>query len=85
MRVRLAGRYWRWMYATLRGKADGWTIYAKRTVLIHDRLRPQRRLEVEIHECLHCLYPDLSEESVTASAADLRRLLWRLGYRKAEG
>jgi hypothetical protein len=54
-------------------------------VLIHDRLPPQRRLEVELHEALHCLYPDLSEESVTNGARDLRRLLYStLRYRRKE-
>jgi len=84
MRVTMAGVAWKWCYTRLRGTVDGWTIYPRRTVVIHDRLSPQRRLEVELHEALHCLYPDLAEESVTTGAADLRRLLWRLGYRRKE-
>ena len=83
-RVRLAGRVWRWVYTRLRGSADGWQHDTNNRVLIHDRLAPQRRLEVELHEALHCLYPDLSEESVTDGARDLRRLLWMLGYRREE-
>lgn len=81
-RVKLAGRIWRWAYTRLRGRADGWAD-DKGVVLIHDKLAPQRRLEVELHEALHCLYPDLSEESVTNGARDLRRLLYStLGYRR---
>lgn len=83
LRVTLAGRVWKWTYTRLRGSADGWA-NDNGTVLIHDRLTPRRRLEVELHEALHCLYPDLSEETVTSGAADLRRLLWRLGYRRKE-
>jgi len=84
LRVTLAGRIWLWTYTRLRGSADGWQHEADGTVLIHDRLSPQRRLEVELHEALHCLYPDLSEESVTDGARDLRRLLWNLSYRRSE-
>jgi hypothetical protein len=82
-KVTLAGNIWLWAYTRLRGSADGWQ-HADGKVLIHDKLSPQRRLEVEIHEALHCLYPDLSEESVTDGARDLRRLLWMLGYRRAD-
>jgi hypothetical protein len=83
-RVKLAGRMWTWCYTRLRGTADGWQHDSKDTVLIHDKLPPQRRMEVDLHEALHCLYPDLSEESVTDGARDLRRLLWLLGYRRAD-
>lgn len=83
-RVKLAGRIWRWCYTRLRGSADGWA-NDNGTVLIHSRLNPQRMLEVELHEALHCLYPDLSEESVTNGARDLRRLLYStLKYRRKE-
>lgn len=83
-RVKLAGRIWKWCYTRLRGSADGWQD-DKGVVLIHDKLPPQRLLEVTIHEALHCLYPDLSEESVTLGARDLRRLLYTtLGYRRKE-
>ncbi len=83
-RVTLAGRVWTWCYTRLRGSADGWA-NDNGTVLIHDKLPPQRLLEVELHEALHCLYPDLSEEAVTNGACDLRRLLYgTLGYRRKE-
>lgn len=83
-RVTLAGRVWRWCYTRLRGSADGWQ-NDNGTVLIHDKLTPQRRLEVELHEALHCIYPDLSEDAVCYGARDLRRLLYvTLHYRRME-
>jgi len=84
-RFTIGGEPWTWRYSRLRGNADGWT-YGRPThrVIIDKRLRGQRRLEVEVHELLHALFPDLSEESVTAGAADMRRVLWHLGYRLTE-
>ena len=83
------GRRVLWRYARLRGRAAGWSITPDerrpdltRKVLIDDRLRGRMRLETEIHEGLHQLFPDLCEETVTASARDMARILWALGYRR---
>ena len=77
-----------WRYARLRGRAAGWSITPderrpdlERKVLIDSRLRGRTRLETEVHECLHQLFPDLAEETVTAAGRDMARLLWNLGYR----
>lgn len=81
----IAGQEWTWRYSRLKGNAEGWCFSApEHRIVIEDRLRGQRRLEVEIHEALHALYPSLSEEAVTQGAADLRRVLWKLGYRLKE-
>lgn len=81
----IAGQEWTWRYSRLNGNADGWCYSAPdHRILVDTRLRGQRRLEVEIHEVLHALYPQLSEEAVTNGAIDLRRILWKLGYRLQE-
>jgi hypothetical protein len=49
--------------------------------LIDQRLRGRARLETEIHEGLHQLFPDLAEETVSGAGRDLARILWSLGYR----
>ena len=41
----------------------------------------EERLEVLIHEMLHAAYWDLDESAIEGAAADVARVLWRLGYR----
>ena len=82
---RIAGEPWTWRYSRLKGNAEGWCFSApEHRIVIEERLRGQRRLEVEIHEALHALFPQVSEEVVTGAAVDLRRILWTLGYRLRE-
>lgn len=77
------GQRWLWRYSPLKGSADGWTEFAKRKVLINSRLKSRARLETECHEALHAILGPgiVSEDCVTATAADLARILWTLGYR----
>jgi hypothetical protein len=78
-----------WRYDRLRGMAAGWSITPdekrpdlQRKVLIDDRLRGRARLETELHEGLHQLFPDLAEETVSGAGRDLARIMWALGYRR---
>lgn len=78
-----------WRYARLRGRAAGWSItpderspHLQRKVLIDARLRGRARLETEIHEAIHQLFPDLAEETVSGAGRDMARILWSLGYRR---
>jgi hypothetical protein len=85
----IAGLKWLWRYTRLRGGANGWTylpdhkspLKSIRKILIDERLTGRLRLEVEIHEAMHALFPQTSEESVTDAAKDVARILWALGYR----
>jgi len=78
----IGGEAWTWRYSRLKGNAEGWCFSPpEHRIVIEERLRGQRRLEVEIHEALHALFPQLDERVVTSSAVDLRRILWTLGYR----
>jgi hypothetical protein len=87
------GVRWLWRYARLRGAADGWayvktpkTPNVSERVIIDERLKGRRRLEVEIHEFLHAANPTMDEEHVDQQGKDLSRILWSLGYRlKEEG
>jgi hypothetical protein len=38
-----------------------------------------------VHEAMHGIWPDKSEEEVARASRDLSRLLWRLGYRRPPG
>lgn len=53
-------------------------------MLIDSRLKGRARLETEVHEAIHCAFPQMSEESVTMAGADIARILWSLGYRIKE-
>lgn len=77
-----------WRYARLRGRAAGWSItpderspHLERKVLIDARLVGRARLETEVHEALHQLFPDLAESTVEAAGRDIARILWSLSYR----
>ncbi len=87
----LNGARWLLRFTRLRGRAAGWAYLpdAKnpklpRKILIDQRLKRRCRLETIIHECLHVCYPTESEEHITASARDISRVLWSLGYRETE-
>jgi hypothetical protein len=58
------------------GKAQGRLIRVGTWQGEHDTL------DTIIHEALHCSRPELDESAVDATARDLSRLLWRLGYRR---
>lgn len=85
MRVRLGGKYWKLRFAAnLRdygdmsdpGKASG------RLIRVGTWQGEEDTLDTIIHEALHASRPELDEVAVHATANDLSRLLWRLGYRR---
>lgn len=85
---KIAGFKWLWRYTRLRGGANGWTYLPDpkkprdpRKILIDDRLKGRLRLEIEAHEAMHALFPQISEETITDAARDVARILWALGYR----
>jgi hypothetical protein len=51
---------------------------------IDPSLEDKTHMDIAIHEGLHCLFPDLSEEAVNQAGITLADLLWRLGYRRNE-
>jgi hypothetical protein len=85
MRVLLGGKYWTLRFSgNLKdygdmvdpGKADG------RLIRIGTWQGEADQLDTIIHEALHASLPLLDEAAVHATANDLSRLLWRLGYRR---
>ena len=52
-----------------------------KTISIDPRLADLKLLETLIHEGIHACQWDLAEEAVHSTAADIARLLWRVGYR----
>ena len=69
------------------GRMDGWCDQYKKQFFIHicrDDTDSRAFMETCIHEALHACNWKASEESVTQTAYDLARFLWRLGYRHQE-
>lgn len=63
-----------------REKADG--LYCDNVIEIDPTLPPMRYLIVLVHEYLHHIQPEWSEEKVDAEGEALGRFLWKQGYRK---
>ena len=82
MRCRLRGKYWRIEREKLPRKLDGLCNADERKITVQPYLSGERELDVLIHEMLHACYWDLAEESITETASDLARVLFRLGYKK---
>jgi hypothetical protein len=82
MRCRLRGKYWRIEREKLPRKLDGLCNADERKITVQPSLSGERELDVLIHEMLHACHWDLAEESITETASDLARVLFRLGYRK---
>lgn len=60
------------------------TFKLERTMLISCDLDTRVGLETAIHESLHACNWRATESSVTNTAYDIARFLWRLGYRKVD-
>jgi len=87
VRVRLGRKYWRLRFSA--NLADYGSMVdpghaSGRLIRIGTWQGEQDTLDTIIHEALHCSRPELDEAAVDATARDISRLLWRLGYRKAE-
>ena len=87
IRTRIGGRTWRIVHAPAREMpkdADGDCSHPPGrcpTIRIRRALRAQRRLEIEVHELLHASRPELAEEAVAQTAAEVSSALWRIGWR----
>ena len=73
----------RWLirFTELKGQAYGITYTQKAThprIVLHDGMRGRHRLTVLIHELLHAIFPQASEEVVEQAGKDLARVLWTL-------
>lgn len=53
-------------------------------IYIDPRLKGRKLLEIYVHEVLHLLYPEASEEEVIEKSIVLTKFLWRMGYRQVD-
>lgn len=66
-----------------REKAVGQTYYDG-TIQIDPRQSPKERMDTIIHETIHTVHPELSEEQVIQLANISTNTLWKDGYRRVE-
>lgn len=64
-----------------RNKAYGLAHYDDNTIEIDSRLKGRKRLEIVLHECLHLLNADMTEEEVIRQSKKICLTLWKLNYR----
>ena len=65
------------------GRCDAPDVRGKQ-ILIANRLRGKRQLDVLIHEMLHACNWQIDESYISQMASDIAQVLWRLGYRRDE-
>jgi hypothetical protein len=53
-------------------------------IYLDSRLKGKKHLEILIHESLHLLYPDNTEEEVIEKSIVLCQLIWQQRYRRIE-
>jgi len=66
------------------GRERAWGMAEGHTIWLDKRLRGRRRLEITLHELVHLLYPEETEENVDAAGKLLSKVLWKEGWRKVE-
>lgn len=65
------------------GKAWG-LAHSDGLIEIDSRAKGKKHLEIIIHEVLHLLLPEASEEEVVQKSVILTKLLWKENYRRVE-
>lgn len=56
--------------------------YAKPEIWVKRTQKPIDLMDTIIHEVLHAVRPELSEEAVLDTATTIAKALWKLNYRK---
>lgn len=67
------------------GKQRAWGMAdSSGQVFLDSRLKSKKHLEILLHECLHILYPDDTEEEIIEKSVTLTNTLWHEKYRRVE-
>ena len=67
------------------GKEKVWGLADSSGVIYIDiRLKGKKHLEILIHETMHLLYPDETEEQVVEKSIILANLVWTQRYRRID-
>jgi hypothetical protein len=88
--AKLGGREWHIHFVRSRDiPSDRWGDCghpddAKPTIRVRRAVEGKNRMDLIIHEALHAIYPEETEEMVNRSATEIANLLWACGYRRVE-
>ena len=67
------------------GKEKAWGIaHSDGLIEIDPSVRSKKHLEIVIHEVLHILFPEASEEEIENKSITLTKILWSDHYRRIE-
>ena len=68
------------------GKEKAWGRYFsdKNLIEIDERLKGKKLLEIYVHEFLHHLFPNFSEDEIVRLGRELTEYLWKHNYRKID-
>lgn len=58
--------------------------YGDGNIEVDPRQDSREFMDTLIHECLHELFPEASEEKVTAAGTTIAAVLWKMRYRRIE-
>lgn len=61
--------------------AWGYAYINQNKIILYDKLKGKKHLEIILHEKLHILFPDLDEDAVIRYSRGICDLLWSEGYR----
>jgi hypothetical protein len=66
------------------GKEKAWGYCFDDHIVIDPTLRGKKHMEIFLHELLHFVCPELSEEEVIKKSIMMTNTMWADGYRKAD-
>lgn len=67
------------------GKEKVWGLADSEGIIYLDtRLKGKKHLEILIHETLHLLYPEDSEDEIVKKSVSLCNIIWQQRYRRIE-
>lgn len=68
------------VYKKLR-TAWGYAYIHQNKIVLYDKLKGKKHLEIMLHEKLHIIFPDLDETAIVRYSKEICDLLWSQGYR----
>lgn len=66
------------------GQRQAWGLAEFDEIWIDPVTKGRKRLEIYIHETLHVIFPNMSEETVVEAAKEICRVLWKVNYRQVD-
>lgn len=68
-------------YKKLGGRSWGWAHHDDFFIEVDERAKGKKRFEIIVHEALHLIFPEKTEEQIIKAGVMLTNTLWHEGYR----